>query len=68
MATTSYSLSEIVTQKHTTDAKRMEAAQELALIAVAFYFQLRKLEYDASAARQLTAVMVAGISGGKSAG
>lgn len=65
---TSYSLSEIVTQKHTTDAKRQEAARELAIMAVSFYVQLRKLDYDAGAARQLTAVMVAGISGGKSAG
>ena len=60
-----YSLSEIVTQKHTTDAKRDEAARELARVAVAFYHEIRKLEYDAGAARQLTAVMLAGISGGQ---
>lgn len=63
----SYSIAEIVTQQHTTETKRIEAAQELARVTMAYYQELVRLGYDAGAAKQLTAVMVGGMGGDHSA-
>lgn len=61
-----YSVAGVITEKHATDTKRIEAAQEAATLAITYYRKLVELGYDAGAARQLTAVWVGslGQSGG----